>query len=213
MPKKMDRGEPKKECPSCGLGVSLEARICEFCGWDFEEEDEWILQIEKLERDLLLEKQKFQPGTVNHKIESTLRNPVQEKAEAEQVAARIAQTEEPEEPRVVLASEYMLDRETPAQSLKQEEPLREEEPEPVVQQPAPMPEPAPQEPAAPKVRKVRNVRTPEPAPAPRPEIASPPPVAQTQPVKVQRQPAPVPQQPVQAAQPTRKVRTVRKVKG
>lgn len=75
MGKKMDEAEVKKECPSCGLGVALDSTVCEFCGWDFEEEDEWILQIEKLERDLMLEKQTFEPGTVNHKIESTLHNP------------------------------------------------------------------------------------------------------------------------------------------
>jgi hypothetical protein len=75
MGKKMEEAEVKKECPSCGLGVALDSTVCEFCGWDFEEEDEWILQIEKLERDLMLEKQKFEPGTVNQKIESTLHNP------------------------------------------------------------------------------------------------------------------------------------------
>ncbi len=78
MAKKMDEAEVKKECPSCGLGVALESTICEFCGWDFEEEDEWILQIEKLERDLMLEKQKFEPGSVNDKIEATLHDPATE---------------------------------------------------------------------------------------------------------------------------------------
>src|SRR4030042_1570386 len=75
MGKKMDQGEPKKECPSCGLGVALEATICEFCGWDFEEEDEWILQIEKLERELMLEKRKFEPGSVEQRIEAAIYNP------------------------------------------------------------------------------------------------------------------------------------------
>ena len=81
MGKKMEEAEVKKECPSCGLGVALDSTICEFCGWDFEEEDEWILQIEKLERDLMLEKQKFEPGTVNQKIESTLHTPSIERIE------------------------------------------------------------------------------------------------------------------------------------
>ena len=54
MGKKIDDPEIKKECPSCGLGVAMDAIVCEFCGWDFNEEDEWILQIEKLERDLML---------------------------------------------------------------------------------------------------------------------------------------------------------------
>ncbi len=71
----MEEAEVKKECPSCGLGVALDSTVCEFCGWDFEEEDEWILQIEKLERDLMLEKQKFEPGTVNQRIELTLHTP------------------------------------------------------------------------------------------------------------------------------------------
>jgi len=87
MPKKMDDAEVKKECPSCGLGVVLDARICEFCGWDFEEEDEWILQIEKLERDLMLEKQKFEPGSVNQKIESTLHSPALERIDMKKVEA------------------------------------------------------------------------------------------------------------------------------
>jgi hypothetical protein len=81
MAKKAEKADPKKECPSCGLGVNPESSVCEFCGWDFEEEDEWILQIEKLERDLMLEKQKFEPGTVNHMIEATLRTPVLEQLE------------------------------------------------------------------------------------------------------------------------------------
>lgn len=86
MGKKIDEAEIKKECPSCGLGVALDATVCEFCGWDFEEEDEWILQIEKLERDLMLEKQKFEPGTVEDKIEFTLHTPALERIE--QVKAR-----------------------------------------------------------------------------------------------------------------------------
>jgi len=94
MPKKMDEAEVKKECPSCGLGVVLDSRICEFCGWDFEEEDEWILQIEKLERDLMLEKQKFEPGSVNQKIESTLHSPALERIEMRKAAAK---TERPEQ--------------------------------------------------------------------------------------------------------------------
>lgn len=67
--------EVRKECPSCGLGVPLDAKVCEFCGWDFEEEDEWILQIEKLEYELMLEKQKFEDTSVDKMIQSTLRQP------------------------------------------------------------------------------------------------------------------------------------------
>src|SRR4030043_338824 len=87
MAKKADEAEIKKECPSCGLGVALDSKMCEFCGWDFDEEDEWILQIEKLERDLLLEKQKFEPGSVEDKIESTLRSPFYQKMEEQKEAA------------------------------------------------------------------------------------------------------------------------------
>jgi hypothetical protein len=94
MPKKMDEAEIKKECPSCGLGVVLDARICEFCGWDFEEEDEWILQIEKLERDLMMEKQKFEPGSVNQKIQSTLHSPALERVEMKKATTK---TEKPEQ--------------------------------------------------------------------------------------------------------------------
>jgi hypothetical protein len=99
MGKKIEPAEPKKECPSCGLGVALDSTICEFCGWDFNEEDEWILQIEKLERDLILEKQKFEPGTVNQRIESTLRNPAQERVEAAKAAERSAPIQPKAEPK------------------------------------------------------------------------------------------------------------------
>lgn len=67
--------EVRKECPSCGLGVPLEAKVCQFCGWDFEEEDEWILEIEKLEQELILEKQRFKGTSVEKLIKSTLRSP------------------------------------------------------------------------------------------------------------------------------------------
>jgi len=103
MPKKMDEAEVKKECPSCGLGVVLDSRICEFCGWDFEEEDEWILQIEKLERDLMLEKQKFEPGSVNQKIESTLHSPTLERTEMRKAAVK-TETPEPTRAAPVVAS-------------------------------------------------------------------------------------------------------------
>jgi len=75
----MARTEVRKECPSCGLGVPLDAKVCEFCGWDFEEEDEWISQIEQLERELMSEKQKTDTAKVDRMIRSTLRSPVREK--------------------------------------------------------------------------------------------------------------------------------------
>jgi len=197
MGKKMDRSEPKKECPSCGLGVSLEANICEFCGWDFEEEDEWILQIEKLERELLLEKQKFEPGTVSHKIESTLRSPVLERAEA----ARATEPETHAHPKVAHTAEDLI---------QSDEPPITRQPEPPVRRPAPAPTPPPE---APKTRKVRSVKAPVAAPAPRPEPMPEPP-----PKKLIETPTPQvrkvkPAEPVVEAQPTRKVRSVRKVKG
>ncbi|UCE91863.1 MAG: hypothetical protein JSV90_01565 [Methanobacteriota archaeon] len=105
MAKRTLRAEQKKECPSCGLGVSLESTICEFCGWNFEEEDEWILQIEKLERDLMLEKQKYEPGTVDHMLESTLRSPLLDRVESavpqDEVEADDAELDYAEEPEEV----------------------------------------------------------------------------------------------------------------
>jgi len=205
----MDRGEPKKECPSCGLGVSLEANICEFCGWDFEEEDEWILQIEKLERELLLEKQKFEPGTVNHKIESTLRSPVLERAEAAQVAARATEADEHAHPKVAHTAEDLIERDSSAPRKQAEHAAHRQAP-----QPAPQPERhrvVAEQPASAKVRKVRSVKAAavEPAPKPEPKPAPPTPVKAPAPEVM-----PVKQaEPVQAAQPSKKVRTVRKVKG
>ena len=75
----MARTEVRKECPSCGLGVPLEAKVCEFCGWDFEEEDEWISQIEKLEQELITEKQKFDDTSVDKMIRSSLHSSTGEK--------------------------------------------------------------------------------------------------------------------------------------
>lgn len=97
MGKKIDEAEVKKECPSCGLGVALDSTMCEFCGWDFEEEDEWILQIEKLERDLLLEKQRFEPGSVNQRIESTLHAPALDKKESGKAAQKTKGPAQPKE--------------------------------------------------------------------------------------------------------------------
>jgi RNA polymerase subunit RPABC4/transcription elongation factor Spt4 len=75
----MARTEVRKECPSCGLGVPLEAKVCEFCGWDFEEEDEWISQIEKLEQELITEKSKFDDTSVDKMIRSSLHSSTGEK--------------------------------------------------------------------------------------------------------------------------------------
>ena len=159
MAKKMEQAEPKKECPSCGLGVALDATICEFCGWDFEEEDEWILQIEKLERDLMLEKQKFEPGTVEQRIESTLRRPVLERIETSQSSSRTVPefTPEPMPPR----REPTL----PAREFKRPEPAypppptRYAEPTPVDQLKVPsrFEEPE-QETEPPATRRVRTVK-------------------------------------------------------
>ena len=193
MAKKAERPPSKKECPSCGLGVSEDASICEFCGWDFEEEDEWILQIEKLERDLMLEKQRYEPGTINHMIESTLHSPLLE---------RTAQA--------VPDSEEAVETEPVEETLPVEEP--EEELPPPVAAPPEQPEPVEVPEERPKVRRVRSVRAPPPAePVPAEEVGEEP---QPEPVKaipVRRvRPAPPP---TGEAPRTRKVRTVRKVKG
>jgi hypothetical protein len=149
MAKKMDEAEIKKECPSCGLGVALDATICEFCGWDFEEEDEWILQIEKLERDLMLEKQKFEPGSVNEKIEATLHNPA-----ATMKAIKSAEKAAPKKAPPVVEPEKPAPAPKPApRPLPQAAPPPKHAP--VVQAPVISRE----EVTAPKVRRVRTVRT------------------------------------------------------
>ena len=171
MPKKIDEAEVKKECPSCGLGVALDSTVCEFCGWDFDEEDEWILQIEKLERDLLLEKQKFEPGTVNEKIESTLHAPALEMKDSSKPAPA-----KPAPKQVAEAS-----KKAPPPAPKRAPPPEAKKPAPVqapvVERPAatrpavskPMPasapEPAPQEAAAGKIRRMRIVKGAPSAPA------------------------------------------------
>lgn len=172
MPKKIDEAEVKKECPSCGLGVSLDSTICEFCGWDFEEEDEWILQIEKLERDLMLEKQKFEPGTVNDKIESTLHSPALEMNEAAKAAAKHAPAETPKIP------EPASKRPTEAKkSPPQPEPVlvdRSAGPKHVSQKPgvASIPEPVPEEAGSSKVRRVRVVKSAQSVAEPQEDVAS-----------------------------------------
>jgi hypothetical protein len=143
MPKKIDEAEVKKECPSCGLGVALDATICEFCGWDFEEEDEWILQIEKLERDLMLEKQKFEPGSVNEKIEATLHDP----AAAMKAILKAEKRADVEIPRAPGPARTAAP-EKPAQRSTRAPPTVETRPVPVAREETP----------APKVRRVRTVK-------------------------------------------------------
>ncbi len=198
MAKKLDRAEPKKECPSCGLGVSLEANICEFCGWDFEEEDEWILQIEKLERELMLEKQKFEPGSVNHMIESTLSNPVLDRTEThcdddkpatagDLLASSRAANNQParrvQEPAFVHMAhpKAAMPKNEPkvvaepspktrtVRSVKKPSPAPVIEPEPIVEEES-LPEfvPATRAPAQRTIRKVRQVAAPKPSPMPVP---------------------------------------------
>jgi hypothetical protein len=164
----MDEAEVKKECPSCGLGVVLDSRICEFCGWDFEEEDEWILQIEKLERDLMLEKQKFEPGSVNQKIESTLHSPSFERIETRKAAAK---TERPESTRVAPAVASGTIREAKSSEVRpQTVAAREEVVQPlekkvrtVKEAPAGPVGQAVQAAPSPKVRRVRSVKSAPPA--------------------------------------------------
>ena len=158
MAKKIDEAEVKKECPSCGLGVALEATICEFCGWDFEEEDEWILQIEKLERELMLEKQKFEPGSVEGKIESTLHTPTIERTETRKGAAKTAEQPKPapKTPPPAPAREPGVMREARPSEVK----APKVSPAPAVGRPAviraePVPEAEPS--AGARMRKVRTV--------------------------------------------------------
>jgi len=156
MPKKIDETEVKKECPSCGLGVSLDSRICEFCGWDFEEEDEWILQIEKLERDLMLEKQKFEPGTVEDKIESTLHTPALERREGTGAPPKLVVEEHVKEPEIAPTRAVAPKKSVPAPKPVSVSAPKVPEPKPVVvgSTPAtPIPPPEP-----PKTRRVRSVK-------------------------------------------------------
>ncbi len=168
MGKKTDDSEVKKECPSCGLGVALDGKICEFCGWDFDEEDEWILQIERLERDLVLEKQKFEPGTVGSKIESSLHAPAAVKKEQlkasaakaklqeqmEEILGRPEAKKEPERP-VTPAPKSRSIREVKRSEVLPVQETVAPEPEPVLPEPEPVPEAT-----APsgKVRRIRKVK-------------------------------------------------------
>jgi hypothetical protein len=210
MGKKIKSPEQKKECPSCGLGVTLESNICEFCGWDFEEENEWILQIEKLERDLMLEKQKFEPGTVGHKIESTLRNPVLDRADSpqEEVQAPQPEREEPSEDQPVVHTSPVEEQVVSEQAPEERRPVAYEQ------------TPQREQMETPKVRRVRSVKA---APV-MPQVMEPPPSAA--PVRVRKvAAAPQAEKPVPAVRKvkpapepapepvkTRKVRNVRRVK-
>jgi len=191
MAKKADEAEIKKECPSCGLGVALDSKMCEFCGWDFDEEDEWILQIEKLERDLLMEKQRFEPGSVEDKIESTLRRPFYQKPEEVGAESRSSKPVTKTQARPAPGPAI---RETKASGVKVVKPiLITEEPKPVVRTTTPTPAP-----------------TYEPQPKPAPEPA-PTPVKQVAPVREQK-PYVAPASTKADAPKTRKTRVVRKVK-
>jgi len=185
MGKKMDDSDVKKECPSCGLGVALDARICEFCGWDFEEEDVWILQIEKLERDLVLEKQKFEPGTVGSKIESSLHTPAVVKKE--QQKASVAKAKLQKEMEEVLG----------VPEAKKPAPPPEPKPEPtvaVIREPRQAPGPASTKPI---IREARPMEIPA-VEVPEPEL---------------EEPASAPMPAATPSTPSGKVRRVRKVKG
>lgn len=87
----MPRTEVRKECPSCGLGVPLDEKNCEFCGWNFDEEDEWITQIDKLEQELITKKQKYDDTSVDKMIKSTLRKPEGKEDEVRTEAAPTSQ--------------------------------------------------------------------------------------------------------------------------
>jgi rubredoxin len=170
MGKKTDDADVKKECPSCGLGVALDAKICEFCGWDFDEEDEWILQIERLERDLVMEKQNFEPGTVGSRIEASLHTPESVKREQMKTSAAKAKLQQQMEEVLgtpeagstpakapALAKPSIVMREARREEVRpvavKEEP---EVPEPVAQEPTPMATAS-----SSKVRRVRKVKGPQ----------------------------------------------------
>ena len=199
MAKRTLRAEPKKECPSCGLGVSPESIVCEFCGWNFEEEDEWILQIEKLERELMLEKQRYEPGTVDHMLESTLRSPLLEK-----VDSAVPQNED-----AIDVEEAEPEREEPAvEETIEEEPVQEAA-----------------EPQEQEVRRGRSVREPEPVAREVDETPSrdmPIPIRRVKTRDADEQPLPqrrvrvvaqkTQEQPDTEERPVRRTRTVRRVK-
>ncbi len=169
--------------------------ICEFCGWDFQEEDEWILQIEKLERDLMLEKQKFEPGTVNHKIEGTLRSPVLERMESS-VPAREEDIDIGEEEAPASVAEEAIVEPTEVRRVRSVK-----APTPVEAESHP-PEPVPErKPAGAPVRRVKS------PPSPAEEA---PPVRQRKVRTVASRPSAA--EPEAKTPPTRKTRTVRKVK-
>ncbi len=182
MGKKIEGAETKKECPSCGLGVAVQSTVCEFCGWDFDEEDEWILQIEKLERDLMVEKQKFEPGTVNHMIESTLRNTVIEQVDAPPIPPAPEHVHD-EPPASALDTLITIDDE-----FEEEAPVRRQE-----RKLAPPPAP-PATIEEPKVRRTRSVAQSRPAPAPE--------TVEIDEVEVE-EPAPAPRVRREAARPVR----------
>lgn len=171
MAKKIDEAEVKKECPSCGLGVPLDSTICEFCGWDFEEEDEWILQIEKLERDLMLEKQKFEPGSVNGKIEATLHNPLAD-MKAIKKAEKQSDVDIPKAPAPSRTT-------APASPAPRPRPVAP----PVETRPAPL---SGEDALTPKVRRVRTVKGSSSAPEPEDMTERESPTAPRQPEVTQR---------------------------
>jgi hypothetical protein len=160
MAKKMDEAEVKKECPSCGLGVALDSTICEFCGWDFEEEDEWILQIEKLERDLMLEKQKFEPGSVNDKIEATLHDPAKEMKAIKSAQRTEEATRAPQAQAKPLPPPKQASKQAPApQPVVRQAPQPQPAAKPAQSAKPAQPQPAPVAKPEPEQHKVRRVRT------------------------------------------------------
>jgi len=222
MPKKIDEAEVKKECPSCGLGVSLESTVCEFCGWDFDEEDEWILQIEKLERDLMLEKQKFEPGSDDDRIESTLHSPNVALREAAKPPPKTAPEPAPKETPPAPKRGHTAETKKPAPASESVIPklaptkaASARPPDPIVEKPAPS-RPAQSEPVVTRRLEpvVQKPEPPKPIP-PKPVVAkAPEPAPREAPSPNVRRVRAVKSAPVQETQeaPTPKKRLVRKVK-
>jgi hypothetical protein len=134
----MARKEIRKDCPSCGLKLPIDAKVCEFCGWDFGEEDEWVSQIEELEKEIDKKKPKARKNeSIDAMIESTIHSTTLEELEKDleelekQEEENGAEAPPPEPPEVSdadrLEKELLeLEREVEAE----EEARRVEAPEP-----------------------------------------------------------------------------------
>jgi predicted nucleic acid-binding Zn-ribbon protein len=118
---KMEQGKGGKTCPICGLGVPLDAKVCGFCGWDFEE-DELIYKIDKLEEEIASGQEKYEGSSFDKMVQSTLRDSKQGKHEAskEDTTVRSKDDEDSEEPEIKLNLLSSIED----ADLEDEEPIR-----------------------------------------------------------------------------------------